>query len=461
MQDIINLYERVLKSYGIVNEDGYLMVSDGDKSTVLKAGGLPMVLPTNKHISSLLDEDEDGKIIRIKQLFHPLDETVIKGDSVTMTKLKKLTEVRLANRITLVGSLLLSIAENKAHQTKTSMLINQFLVRLNEAKNPGVKDVVDNKTIEKWIKLYDNSFDAGATRFITVYSKKGGKLGTTKYNRVATIKSPLYEKLLSVEKNGKINGVSLRNKDITIFKILFEYIMEDINDHGIVTVGSNDNESPGFISLFGLYLKIMGKAQEVLKSIKNVNAEWEDSAYIELAVSPSELDELNIYKRAVSKIPREGDVIKTKLSNQGPSITGPSLNDPEDEVVPEYTEQRPSHQMPKPIHAEPEMDPTTHAINKALYGDLTGIRTPVFSNPIDAQRPAQPQPIHTPVYDNNSLGNGFNTGITPGFPGQSAYPGINRPDAMPSIGTLGYTNPYQSGMNSNILSAPRGGFWNK
>jgi len=375
--DINEFYTRVLTSLDVEVVDDYLMIKDNDALINYSAGGVPLVLPTKKNISSMLDEDEDGKIITVKQLFNPLDETVIKGDSTSLTKLKKLVEIRLGNKTLIIGSLLLSIAENTAHQSKTSMLINQFLVRLTEAKNPGMSKVVDAATNDKWCKLYNNSFIAGNDKFLTVFVKKGGKLGTTKYHRVTTMKFPIYEALCKLEKGGRINGVTLRNKDVKVFKILFEYLIEGINERGIVSVGSNDKESPGFISLFGKYLSVMGKIQTVLSGINGVDAEWEDTGCVTLLVEPSELTELGNYKRELLRIPREGDVIKTKLVNRGPVIASPSVN--QDAVV----------QRPIP-DTEEVIDPTTSAIRAALYGNTTGINTPMLPQQ-QMQQPVQPQ----------------------------------------------------------------------
>jgi len=439
--DINEFYTRVLTSLDVEVVDDYLMIKDNEKLINYSAGGVPLVLPTKKNISSMLDEDEDGKIITVKQLFNPLDETVIKGDSTSLTKLKKLVEIRLGNKALIVGSLLLSIAENAAHQSKTSMLINQFLVRLTEAKNPGMAKVVDDKTNDKWCKLYNNSFIAGNDKFLTVFVKKGGKLGTTKYHRVTTMKFPIYEALRKLEKGGRINGVTLRNKDVKVFKILFEYLIEGINARGIVSVGSNDKESPGFISLFGKYLNIMGKIQTVLSGINGVDAEWEDTGRVTLLVEPSELTELGKYKRELLRIPREGDVIKTKLVNRGPVIATPSVN--QDAVV----------QQPIPA-TEEVIDPTTSAIRTALYGNTTGINTPMlpqqqpqqpmYRQPQAQPYPQQPLPQQQPVPQQQPMYQQPQAQPYPQQPVPQQQPMYQQPYPQQpvSIGAVGVTSAY-------------------
>ena len=383
--DINEFYTNILKSLDVTVQDGFLMIDDGDKLVNYTHNGLPIVLPTKQHVSSLLDKDDEGNIITVKHVFNPLDETVIKGDSISLTKLKDLVSVRLPNRLYIAGALLLSVAENKAHQSKTGMMINQFLVRLTEAMNPGITKIVDSKTIDKWTSIMDASFKSGNTKAVKVMLKKGGKIGSVKYNRVTTFKFPLYEELCKLEKNGRINGVVLRNKDITVFKIIYEYLIEGINERGIVNQGSNDNESPGFISLMSLYLTHMSKIQEVISGISGVDPELEDMGAIELPITVGDLKDLSAYKRELAKIPSEGDVARTKLSNVKAVSTAQQLNS------------GPVHQLPAglpdnaPVNQVNEStgDPTADAVRRALYGNTSGVATPMVDT-MAAQPPMTP-----------------------------------------------------------------------
>ncbi len=473
--DINEIYTRVAKSLDVVIEDDYLRVKDGDKLVNLTANGKPMVLPTKKNIATMLDENDDGEIIKVKQLFNPLDETVIKGDSATLSKLKKLVEIRLANRVTVVGSLLLTIAENEKHQAKTSMLVNQFLIRLNEAKNPGMTKVVDDKTADKWIRMYDQSFGSSDTKFLTVYTKKGGKLGTTKYNRVATLKFPVYEELCKLGKSGKINGVSLRNKDIKVFKMLFEYLVEGVNERGVVAKGSNDKESPGFISLFSLYLKAMGKIQEVLGDISGVDQEWEDSGVVELCVDISELSELSVYKRELAKIPREGDVIKSRLSNTRPTITNPGIPDTitNNNNIPRVSSDDQQYGQPATNlqPQQPEGNPSTAAIRKAVYGTGAGMAGPGGYPVQDPRYNQQPQP---PAYNYPPVGGYPNNpqyqapiqdprygvyGQGGGYP-PAGQPGMYAPRSV-SIGEVGNTSAFGAGTTPTRPMVNPNGMWNR
>jgi len=440
--DINEFYERVLSSLDVEVSKGYLMINDGDRLVNYTDDGVPLVLPTKNHIRTMLDEDADGEIIVTKKLYNPLDETIIKGDSLSLSKTKSLVTTRLNNKFTVLGSLLLTMASDSKFQTKSTMLLNQFLVRLQEAMNPGIKKIVDANTISKWLKIYDNSFEAGSHPMFKVYVKKGGRIGSKRYNRVTTFKSPVYEELLGMSKGGRINGVTLRNKDITIFKIIFEYLIENINSKGIVTIGSNDKECPGFISLYTLYNKVMTKFAAVRGDIDGVDSELEDGCVITLTVDSDELTNLGIYKRALASIPTESDLVKTKL---GAPTNAPVMQEPVREM-----------------QVDPNAgstDSTADAIRTALYGNVSGVANPPMQMqpqmPVQyQQQPTQPMmqqpmypqqqmpmqmPVQQPVYQNPQQ-------QQPMYPQQQMQP--------VSIGAVGEVRAFGNGMQQQQPMQP-------
>ena len=451
---INEFYTRVANSLGIEVSDGFLKIPNGDESVSYTHNGKPLVLPTRDHIRTLLDEDENGEIVVMKHLFNPLDETVIKGDSVSLTKMKSLVETRLAHVTVTVGALLLTIAENPAQQTKSPMIITKFLKRLSEVKGPGIKQVVDDKTISNWIKMYTTALDKGAGKFVKVYSKKGGMLGTKKYNRVSTVQYALYVELSKMEKGGKLLGATLRNKDIPVYKILLEYLAPGLNEAGIVTEGSNDKESPAFISLMSTYLRIMGNLQNIRKRIHGVDEAWEDESCMELSVDLDELDSLKIYKKDLSRIPREGDVSKSKLTKTDHVIRRPVIEDNGTDPAPVYQQQV----------AERPTDASTDAIHKALYGNRSGINTPIMQNqpmgpqyqqpmqqPMHApmQQPQYQQPMQQPMQQHMPMHPQMTNAS--GFAGQ-----------QPSIGTLGDVGAFGGGVSvANQQPYQPAGYWNR
>jgi len=81
---LIEYYKTVIESLGMeVSDDGFVKIKVSEDNTVMqRAGGLPIVLPTDDHIGSLRSIDDNGKPVVSKVLFNPLNENVIKGDSI-------------------------------------------------------------------------------------------------------------------------------------------------------------------------------------------------------------------------------------------------------------------------------------------------------------------------------------------------------------------------------------------
>jgi len=379
--DINEFYTKVAESLDLVIKDGYLMVKSGDDLKQLTAGGVPFVLPTRDNITTMLDTDATGNVVTVKHLFNPLDETVVRGDSATLSKLKTLVGVKLANKVAVMGSLLLTVAATPELQAKTGVLINKFLMRLGEAKNPGVKDVVDAKTIDAWNNLYTASFEPRSSSMIKVYVKKGGKIGSVKCNRVTTIKSGVYEELRKLNKNEKLNGVRLRNKDIVVFKILLEYMLEGVTEKGTIMYGSNDPTAPGFITLMSAYLTHATKIQMMVKGVKGVDTEWEDVVRSNIAITLDDLKDVSVYDGEVAKIPRENDVARGKLSGNLGEGSRPVLQEVTDATPPAPVQQQPVQQ---------QGSGSASAIKRALYGNVAGINTPAIQR-VQPQRPAYPQ----------------------------------------------------------------------
>lgn len=438
-------YKKVLTSMSLpVSEDGYIYASGGENKIMMTVEGKPMVLPTQEHINSILDTDEDGNIVVGKIPYNPLNENHIKGDTLSLKKTKLVIEHRISYGVGVAGELLLTLATNPALQKKTNLELNKFLGSINEAQNQGIKKLVDDKSIDQWVKIFKTAMSNGKG-VISIFLKKSGVYNGTKYNRLATLSCPVYEELLEANPETMIYGTKLRNKDITIFKLIYEYLL-DLDDKHVISIGSNDTESPGFISLFKVYLKVMTKLNNIIKMLEFVNSEVADSGYVAITVNPDELDNLVIYKQELLTIPSEVDFNRSKAAQHN-SIT--NLQDAQAAaysntgtlpIVP--VQQQPVTSpvpinVPLPIQHQPqgEVDP----INKILYGGnppmnagmnnamQNMIAPPMGMQPQMYQQPMQTMPVMQqpvnygmPVYNQQPT---MNASIYGGYPQpQQTYP---------------------------------------
>jgi hypothetical protein len=373
-------YKKVLASLGLfVTEDNFIKTSGEPTGILVTEDGKPLVLPTHDHINTIFSKDDDGELIITKIPYNPLNENVIKGDTLSLKRTKTVAEVRLSYALLSAGALLLSLASNKELQKKTSIEINEFLASLNKAANPGIKKFVDDRSIELWQNMFAASLKSDKG-FVTIFLKKSGVKDGVKYNRLATMACNLYDELLTVDNETPIYGVKLRNKDITIFKLMLEYLIPGI-ENGTISYGSNDSESPGFLSLFTLYKDTAAKIMSVIKQLDYVNKEYSDTGFIDITVTDQELNNLGVYKSELLTIPNEIDLTRQKAAKKIPladinsvmtrSVGHLPVVQQQDNTLYQQPVQQPVYQQPvqptmyQPVQQQFDEDP----IKKILYGN--------------------------------------------------------------------------------------------
>lgn len=317
---LIDFYAKILQSLGLTEKDGFIYVKDSKGGLVqLMDNKKQLVLPTKEQIENLIEEDEDGELVVARIPYNPLNEDMIKGDSISLKKTRLIIEQRIGYNIAFVGELLLTLASNKDFQRKTRAELNTFLASISEAKAPNIKDLVDKLSIDNWVNLYSKSIKR-ATGIVSIYLKKSGVASDgKKYHRLATMDSPLYEELLKADKDTPVYDIKLRRKDIIIFKKLIEYLLPDMNSDNCVEIGSNDNECPAFIALYRLYLNVCTRTNKLIGLLKHVMVDAEDHK-TELPITEEDLLTLSEFKNELVLIPSEADLARNQISS--PKIGG-------------------------------------------------------------------------------------------------------------------------------------------
>jgi len=377
---IVKFYTRLVQSIGMdVSDDGFIMFDD---EQVMVKNSLPLVMPTTAHINSTISETPDGGIEINKVIYNPINEDVVKGDSESLKITKMFIEDRLARTITAAGAMLLELARNEKLQSKTSMELNNFLMSLNDAKNKDVDKVVDEKSIDSWIKLPTKMLKDNV-KPVTIFLKKLGVMDSVKFNRLATTKFELYDALMeNTSTNDAVLGTKLRGKDIRVFKLLFKYLVPDLEEHSKIQIGSNDGESPAFIALMKTYLKVMPHLTKTIKSLKDISEELYDGAYVSILIKDNELDTLSQYKTDLLMIPSELDTNRKKV------VVTMEKPQPVVQQQQNYPYQQPTQQV---VQQQVQEDPTRALLNKVLYGSGVNLVTPVIQ-----QQVAQPVQQYLP-----------------------------------------------------------------
>jgi hypothetical protein len=445
---MLDFYKKVLNSMGLpVDDDGYIYTSSADDKMMLTVNGKPLVLPTKEHLNTLLSTNESGDIELTKIPYNPLNENVIKGDSESLKRTKLIIEKKLGAALAVAGELLLTLASNTSLQKKTTMELNKFLGNINSAQNPGIKKLVDDASLDAWAKIYNNSITAPKGAF-SIFLKKSGTYEGVKYNRLATAESVIYTDLLEAVKDVPLYGVKLRNKDITIFRLIFEFLLPDMDSKHTIHIGSNDNESPGFISLFKLFIKIATRTNEIIKSLSFVNESLANEGVLPITVSYDELDLLSKYKNDLLSIPSETDLTRSKVAakatglnvDHGKSYAGSVTN----------TVYTPPKDAALPINMKNNPQIEDDPIKRILYGNNVQNTVPnnMMTNAVPGINP-QLGSIYGSPYQQPILG------------GNPIYPlGGNYPSNTGYVSPFGYQSPMNSGVpfDNQFQYTPNSGY---
>ena len=402
---IIEYYTQVIENMGLtVSEDGYIYVVDGKDKSLVMSNGKPLVLPTKDHIESIYSKDEDGNPVITKLLFNPLNEDVVKGDSESFKKIKNIVEYKLGHLLFAAGELLLTLGSDKKLQGKTNLEINKFLSKLNKANNQGIKAIIDDKSLDHWCNIYKNCL-AKSEKAINIFVKKKGKVDDVNYVRVATLSSNIYEALSNATTEISVYGVKLRNKDITVFKSVFEYLIEGIEDEGILSIGSNNGEAPAFLSLFSIYLRVMDKINKVFKYLTHVDKKTCEHYKVDNLMTEEQLEDITGFKSELSMIPNETDLSRTVAKANRPTIGGLDtsvINKPTQQAYPTtpVTMNQPQQQAGgDPLMKALYGQPTQPVMQQAMAPQPIGLNSIPMQQPV-YNMPMYQQPMMQPVISN-------------------------------------------------------------
>ena len=369
---LVKFYENTLESLGLeTSEDGFIFIKTERDRIQLTTEGKPLVLPTKDHIKTLLVKGDSGDIEVTKFPYNPLNENVIKGDTLSLKKTKIIVEQRLSMMLSVAGDLLLTLASDPKLQKKTSHELNKFLSSLSEAQAPNIKKLVDDTSIANWNSIFTKMFKTD--KFMaSIYLKKSGVYKGTKYNRLATLKSPLLTELEKADRETPVYGVKLRPKEITINMLMLKFMIGDLDENNVMSIGSNNTESPAFIALMSIYIKLATRLNKLIKSLKHIDVEEADKVMVDLKIKLSDLDSVNLYRNEASHIPNELDLNRKKEKKHIPEFNAAMINS----VAPNHNAQaapvnQPAYDLSTPLPPNVNQQPEEKGdiINKILYGN--------------------------------------------------------------------------------------------
>jgi hypothetical protein len=247
--DLIEIYKSILNVGGMkADESGLVSVSLNRDSAPVLIEGKRLALPTPNNLS---DAAVSNKII-----FHPLRESILRGESEVAKRLRKTINIRLNYTFGAIAQNLLNIAASvENHRLLSPPDQTEILNILTEA---------DETTVNNFVKVMIAAVNEDPERaFVNIYMKKGGLVGTHKFSRAGIATFPMYEEL----KKGSevIFGVKLRKKDINSYISLCEYMLPNLQVLGTFNVGSDSQLAPIMESLMKTVMGIASRFNDILE----------------------------------------------------------------------------------------------------------------------------------------------------------------------------------------------------
>lgn len=284
--------------------------------------------------------------------FHPLSESIARGESEVLQKVKELIGLRLFFKYSELCEALLMLGANSESQSKLTPTQMKFLEGLGDA---------DEKTVENFSKILAKAkitFEGGENRcLISLFLKRGGTLNGQKFARLCVVAFPYYEALCKIENEPadkrQVFGVPLRAKDIKVLKRLHEVIVPN-SDDGIYSLGTNTQTAPYWGALMMTYTNLANQFNsiikpfsKVIKSLKTIDTSWDVG------------DELQQFRSEIPPMPYNEGADSSKPTEPAQTQQQPQVTQPQ--TIPQPTGNL--VQQPATVQQAPSFSPNQNAVH--------------------------------------------------------------------------------------------------
>lgn len=382
---LIDFYENLLATLWLkADEDGVvsrITELDTDVYEVLYLDGKPVVLPTPTQLRA--------RGLTDKYLFNPMTEDALSRESDVISRIRNLGSIRLSTAsIYLLNSLVAIAVAKEQHR----------LIPARHAEVLSIlKDVDDNSMVAMSRLTTAAAKQNGIGKSVwSTYMKHGGELGGKKYSRVAVVTSPLYSELS--EKREKYFGVTMRVKDVAMFKKLMEYVFPKLLDEDGYSMGSHDNTAPYLHALLSAF---HGVAADINVVEKKLGEHMPDAKLIAIPMDwVDAMSEYEDFRKELRAIPTQNSTRGTKKVEEAIKESRNMLGDALSEVTKaqhKVDEARNELAKAKAVASPPWEEPAAPLVPQTLTPQLTSSPTPhaVANNQSFFGAPAPaPAPVH-------------------------------------------------------------------
>lgn len=377
--DINQLYKTILTNIGMVADDeGFISSALGPTKDPVVIGEQRLVLPT----SNQLNTPNLGNRV----MFHPLHESLLRGESKVMARTREFANSRLSINLTYISLCLLVLATSPADHASLSPDQTVFLDNLKD---------VDENILETYQKIIGAmSVGDSARQFVHLYVKRGGKLGNHTYNRLCVVSFPLYEELIKRPASGQPNvvfGVRVKKAEREALINLIEYMVPNIGVPHAYDRGSDSTVAPTLDALMQSVGSIGALITDLISLFgTSIIDQAETMAY------PT--DWVEVFKDLRS-IQKEINMIPAQPGNEGalPNNTRATVEVPDGQIT---TVRKPAVAEPPPWEeaAASAPAPAPAADGGSIFIRPAGVTAPVAAAPAPAQVVyARPAPAPAPV----------------------------------------------------------------
>ena len=320
-----DFYNATLETLGLsMDEEGFVVQPDGEENARVLIGKRFLVMPTSEHVSTMTDE---------KVLFNPLQEDAIKGINPSMVKLEAMQERKLSIAFNTVQFLLAKLAADVKLQAKASLELNKFISELNVLRKAQMKEIVTENTLKLLNKIHTASYKKNSSAgSVAIKIDKSVVLDGEKFSKVASIVLPIYAEVLaamsSTSDKKYIYDIDVtRPTDLGILKLTTEFIIGKDEEGKVNTykIGSNSTESPTFISVYKVYVKLSTRLNKLLASLSFIDKTICDAVKINHVLKVDDLVHIENFKsslRLIPKIDLNSSVSIPKITNTTTTMPG-------------------------------------------------------------------------------------------------------------------------------------------
>lgn len=254
MNALLEFYKQFSASIGIVyDEHGFASTVKGQDTTPVTIENRRLVLPLPAHLKA---SNWEAVVA-----FHPLCESIVRGESEVFGYIRERVLRRLNAAIMVLVSELTKMAADADGMANLTDNQVQILSSFGKLDDRSVTDIGD---------LIVKCAQKGNGSLINIYVRRDDKVADKRYRRVAVTSLPLLDALDKTT----VYGVQLRQGDRRFLRSLFTAILPQCDIEDQYSRGSNADVAPYFDVLIHAYKAVMDPLNSMIWTFRKPLADW-------------------------------------------------------------------------------------------------------------------------------------------------------------------------------------------